>query len=171
MAFRPPFNALDETLPAEAGGDTEATFTISDLAAAFDLTPRSIRFYEDEGLLSPGRDGVARVYSRKDRARLALICRGKRLGFSLAEVREFLALYDVDEAQVEQMSYLLGRARCRIDALERQLADVRQTLGELRALEDAIVTHLDRHGADPDRRGGARSGRAVPDTDSRGSPS
>jgi len=171
MASRPPLNALTDTLPGEPGGEAGATFTISDLAAAFDLTPRSIRFYEDEGLLSPGREGAARVYTRKDRARLALICRGKRLGFSLAEIREFLDLYDVDEAQVEQMSYLLTRARQRIDALERQLADVRQTLDELRSLEGAIVTHLDRHGAGPGRRDDAAGDRAVPDTDNRGSPS
>src|SRR6266852_3999653 len=81
------------------------TYSIADLAREFDVTHRAIRFYEDEGLLSPGRDGTRRVYSKRDWVRLKLILRGKRLGFSLAEIREMLELYDSapdDRPQLEK---------------------------------------------------------------------
>jgi DNA-binding transcriptional MerR regulator len=120
----------------------QRTFTISELAEEFGITPRTIRFYEDQGLLAPRRDGMNRVYSHRDRARLALTCRGKRLGFSLAEIKDFLNLYDVDDRQIEQMRFALTRGRERIKVLETQLADVEQTLRELRELERAIVDHL-----------------------------
>ncbi|WP_225770099.1 MerR family DNA-binding transcriptional regulator [Inquilinus sp. Marseille-Q2685] len=126
------------------------SYSIGDLAAAFDITPRSIRFYEDEGLLSPERAGLTRIYSHRDRARLALICRGKRLGFSLAEIKEFLDLYDRDHGQVGQMSYFLGRARARRAALEAQLVDVQQTIADLKGIEDEIVAFLKREGALPE---------------------
>ncbi|MEE8272920.1 MAG: MerR family transcriptional regulator [Alphaproteobacteria bacterium] len=121
---------------------------MSELAASFELTPRTIRFYEDEGLLAPGRDGTTRVYRRRDRARLALICRGKRLGFSLAEIKEFLDLYDGDRRQVEQIRFAAARARSRIEALEVQLDDVTQTLHELRRIEGEMIAFLGRQGAD-----------------------
>lgn len=132
--------------PAEG----ERHWGIAELAAEFGLTARTIRHYEDEALIEPARDGLTRVYGRRDRARLALICRGKRLGFTLAEIREFLDLYDIDEGQIGQMAYLLGRARARIAGLERQMEDVRRTLDELRALEAAIVDHLAAQGVDPE---------------------
>jgi len=135
--------------PDDAGG--ERTFTISELADAFQVTPRTIRFYEDQGLLSPKRDGFNRVYSHRDRARLTLICRGKRLGFSLAEIKDFLDLYDVDDRQIEQMRFALAHGRERIASLEVQLVDVQQTLSELRALENQIVEHLKAAGAAPDK--------------------
>jgi DNA-binding transcriptional MerR regulator len=128
----------------------QRSYSIGELAAAFDITPRSIRFYEDEGLLSPERAGLARIYSHRDRARLALICRGKRLGFSLAEIREFLDLYDREQGQVEQMTYFLGRARARRAALETQLVDVQQTIEDLKGIETEIVTFLKREGALPE---------------------
>lgn len=130
--------------------EAERSYSIGDLAAAFDITPRSIRFYEDEGLLSPERAGLTRIYSHRDRARLALICRGKRLGFSLAEIKEFLDLYDREHGQVEQMSYFLGRARARRAALETQLVDVQQTIEDLKGIEDEIVGFLKREGALPE---------------------
>lgn len=122
----------------------ERTYAIGELAGEFGLTLRTIRHYEDEGLLAPAREGQARVYSHRDRARLALICRGKRLGFSLPEIKEFLDLYDVGDAQVEQMRYLQMRARERAAALERQLRDVQQTLAELRDIDVRIERHLNR---------------------------
>ena len=128
----------------------QRSYSIGDLAAAFDITARSIRFYEDEGLLSPERAGLTRIYSHRDRARLALICRGKRLGFSLAEIREFLDLYDREQGQVEQMTYFLGRARARRAALETQLVDVQQTIEDLKGIETEIVTFLKREGALPE---------------------
>ncbi|AWB09258.1 transcriptional regulator (plasmid) [Azospirillum humicireducens] len=127
---------------------------IGDLAGEFGLTHRTIRHYEDEGLLSPERigsarggvHGGARIYSHRDRARLALICRGKRLGFSLAEIKDFLNLYDSGDAQIEQMRYMRTIARRRISALEQQLADVKQTLAELCTIDTQISEHLRRNG-------------------------
>jgi DNA-binding transcriptional MerR regulator len=141
---------LSMTDPPEEAGE-ERTFTISELADTFQVTPRTIRFYEDQGLLSPRRDGLNRVYSHRDRARLTLICRGKRLGFSLAEIKDFLDLYDVDDRQIEQMRFALAHGRERIASLEVQLVDVQQTLSELRALESQIVEHLKAAGAAPDK--------------------
>ena len=119
---------------------------IGELAGEFGLTHRTIRHYEDEGLLSPERVGSTRVYRHRDRARLALICRGKRLGFSLAEIKDFLNLYDTDDAQIEQMRYMRSIARRRISALEQQLADVQQTLAELCTIDTQISEHLRRNG-------------------------
>jgi DNA-binding transcriptional MerR regulator len=140
---------LSMTDPPDKAGE-ERTFTISELADTFQVTPRTIRFYEDQGLLSPKRDGLNRVYSHRDRARLTLICRGKRLGFSLAEIKDFLDLYDVDDRQIEQMRFALAHGRERIASLEVQLRDVQQTLSELRALERQIIDHLEAAGAAPD---------------------
>jgi DNA-binding transcriptional MerR regulator len=140
---------LSMTEPPDEAGE-ERTFTISELADTFQVTPRTIRFYEDQGLLSPRRDGLNRVYSHRDRARLTLICRGKRLGFSLAEIKDFLDLYDVDDRQIEQMRFALAHGRERIASLEVQLRDVQQTLSELRALERQIIDHLEAAGAAPD---------------------
>ena len=129
---------------------TAESFTISELSAEFGLTPRTIRFYEDEGLVSPGRSGMNRVYSRRDRARLELICRGKRLGFSLAEVKEFLDLYNRDQRQIEQMKYAASLARQRIESLEIQLEDVKQTLTDLRRIEKEMVDYLRSEGVEPE---------------------
>jgi DNA-binding transcriptional MerR regulator len=134
----------DSTRDASPDGQT---YTIGTLAAEFGVTPRTIRFYEDEGLIAPRRVGTSRIYSHQDRGRLALICRGKRLGFSLAEIKEFLDLYDTDPDQLGQMSFALERARGRIAQLEIQLADVQRTLGELREIEAAMADHLRRYGA------------------------
>ncbi|WP_395676188.1 MerR family DNA-binding transcriptional regulator [Inquilinus sp.] len=128
----------------------QRSYSIGDLAAAFDITARSIRFYEDEGLLSPERAGLTRIYSHRDRARLALICRGKRLGFSLADIKEFLDLYDRDHSKVGQMSFFLARARARRASLETQLVDVQQTIEDLRGIEAEITDFLKREGALPE---------------------
>ncbi|MBP2227763.1 DNA-binding transcriptional MerR regulator [Azospirillum agricola] len=131
---------------ATGRGADDRCRSIGELAEEFGLTHRTIRHYEEEGLLAPARDGQARVYAHRDRARLALICRGKRLGFSLAEIKDFLTLYDADDAQVEQMRYAQALAQGRIQALERQLQDVQQTLLELRTLDTQISEHLSRQG-------------------------
>ncbi|WP_083897126.1 MerR family DNA-binding transcriptional regulator [Azospirillum sp. B506] len=136
----------------EDAGDSRLSprLAIGELAGEFGLTHRTIRHYEDEGLLAPERigsnPGGARVYSHRDRARLALICRGKRLGFSLAEIKDFLNLYDTGDAQIEQMRYMRTIARRRISALEQQLADVKQTLAELCTIDTQISEHLSRNG-------------------------
>ena len=116
-------------------------FTIGELASAFALSPRAIRFYEDQGLLAPERVGLQRVYTKRDRARLQLILRGKRLGFSLADIREFLDLYDADRTKHRQMAALLDRTRTRISELEQQLEDITVTLAELRDMEAEVAAY------------------------------
>jgi DNA-binding transcriptional MerR regulator len=105
--------------------------SIGDLAGEFGVTPRTLRFYEDQGLLHPGRAGKARIFSARDRARLSLILRGKRLGFSLAEIKEMLDLYDLGDDQVEQLRLTQQKIRERIAQLEGQRADIESTLKEL----------------------------------------
>jgi DNA-binding transcriptional MerR regulator len=118
------------TLGDAALGDADS-FTITDLALAFNVTPRAIRFYEDQGLISPQRQGQNRIYSRRDRARLAWILRGKRVGFSLAEVREMLDLYDAGDGRTRQRLLTIERCRERIDALAEQRADIDDMIDEL----------------------------------------
>jgi len=108
------------------------TFSISDLAEEFGVTPRTIRFYESESLISPQRHGQARIYTPRDRARLALILRGKRVGFSLIEIKEMLDLYDLHDGRANQLSHALKKFDERINALERQRADIEHSLVELR---------------------------------------
>lgn len=117
-------------------------FTVNQLAAELGVTPRAIRFYEVKGLVAPRRAGTTRVFDRRDRARLLLVLRGKRLGFSLAEIREFLDLYDTDRTQQGQISLLLARVRQRIEELERQRRDLDQTLGELRLVENEAAAAM-----------------------------
>lgn len=114
-------------------------FTIGELAAEFGLSPRAIRFYEDQGLIAPQRAGTTRVYTKRDRARLQLILRGKRLGFSLSDIRAFLDLYDADRSK--QMTMTLDRTRTRIRDLEQQLDDITLTLAELRDMEAELLAY------------------------------
>ncbi len=116
-------------------------FTIGELSTDFSLSSRAIRFYEDQGLLSPQRVGSNRVYTKRDRARLQLILRGKRLGFSISDIREFLDLYDTDRTKRTQMAVALDRTRSRIQDLEQQLDDITVTLAELRDMEAEIVAY------------------------------
>lgn len=115
-----------------AKGERDALQTIQDVADELGMTTRAIRFYEDKGLLDPQRVGTMRVYSRREVARLQLILRGKRLGFSLREIKEFLDLYDADPLHLEQTKRLLARVNERVDALQAQREALDQTLGELR---------------------------------------
>ena len=110
-------------------------WTVTSLAKELGITPRSIRFYEDKGLIAPDRAGTTRVYTTRDRARMILILRGKRLGFSLREIRDFLDLYDADTSQTEQMRLLLTAVRHRISELEAQSAAITLSLDELREIE------------------------------------
>lgn len=118
------------------------SYTITDLAAEFAITTRTLRFYEDKGLLRPARQGNARIYGRRDRARLRLILRGKRLGFSLAEIQEMLDLYDVDDGQVTQLRTLLTKSRERLAAMCGQRRDIDEAIGELREVCRAIEQGL-----------------------------
>ena len=108
-----------------------ATFTISDLAKEFGVTTRTIRFYEDQGLLSPKREGTTRVFSSRDRVRLKLALRGKRLGFSLAEIRELFELYDVSRDEHKQLEEFLARLERRRAHLEQQREDIEVMLHEI----------------------------------------
>jgi DNA-binding transcriptional MerR regulator len=114
------------------------TYTISDLAREFDVTTRTIRFYEDEGLLSPERQGQARIYSPRDRVLLKLILRGKRLGFSLAECRELFDLYKPEEGNITQLQRMLDKLAGRRAAMEQQLNDIKVMQLELDAAEQRI---------------------------------
>ncbi|EKO3451163.1 MerR family transcriptional regulator [Vibrio fluvialis] len=108
------------------------TFKISELAKEFDITTRSIRFYEDMGLIEPERKGTVRIYHRRDKIRLKLIMRGKRLGFSLAEIRELFELYDTHqgETQLVKMLNIIDEKKA---VLQRQLDDIGVVMGELEA--------------------------------------
>ena len=121
--------------------DTTA-YSISDLAQEFNLTTRAIRFYEDEGLLQPGRNGRRRVYSVRDRVRLKLILRGKRLGFSLSDVRDIIEMYDLDAGETGQLRYFLDQIRERREALEQQRSDIDLTLKELDEIESQCQGRL-----------------------------
>ena len=116
--------------PMEAVPEDE-TFTITDLAAEFAVTPRAIRFYEGEGLIEPMRQGQNRVYSRRDRARLAWILRGKNVGFSLAEIKEILDLYHAGDGRVRQRERTLELCRRQIGVLTKQRNDIDATIAEL----------------------------------------
>ncbi|SFG59070.1 MerR family transcriptional regulator [Neptunomonas qingdaonensis] len=117
--------------------ENKATYSISELATEFDITTRSIRFYEDQGLLSPRRRGQTRIYSRQDRVRLKLILRGKRLGFSLAETRELFDLWDETLSGSEkQLNLLLNKILERKAALEQQLNDIAMVRLELESAEN-----------------------------------
>ena len=113
----------------------ELKYSISQLSREFGITTRAIRFYEDEGLLSPERMGRQRIYRPRDYTRLKLILRGKRLGFSLGEIRDMLNLYDDEPGEAAQLEVALGKSAQRKSMLEQQLEDIRLTLEELNDFE------------------------------------
>jgi DNA-binding transcriptional MerR regulator len=111
---------------------TSETMTIRQMCDAFDVTPRTLRFYEAKELLFPIREGQRRLFTRRDRARLKLILRGKRFGFSLEEIRQLLDLYYVGDSQETQLSRTLDIARDRLSDMERQRAELDVAIEELR---------------------------------------
>jgi DNA-binding transcriptional MerR regulator len=115
---------------------------IQEVADSLGITPRTLRFYEDKGLIEPRRVGNSRIYTKRDTARMQLILRGKRLGFSLKEIQEFLDLYDADPKHLEQMRALAGRCSERIEELRAQREAIDQTVKELAAMEREVIARI-----------------------------
>jgi len=129
-------------------GDNEELRGIQDVANSLGVTTRTLRFYEDRGLIEPRRVGTARVYSKRETGRMQLILRGKRLGFSLREIEEFLRLYDADPQHVEQMRVLAERCRERVDELRQQMTALVQTVAELETIEREARERIAKAGED-----------------------
>lgn len=127
-----------------------ATYSIAELAREFGVTPRAIRFYEDQGLIHPARQGLNRIYSHADRFRLGWILRGKRLGCSLAEIKELLDLYETDRSRVSQLKAFLKRVRTHAAELDRKARDLQAQIEELREMEAGAQRMLRERGVDPD---------------------
>ncbi|KTA80178.1 MerR family transcriptional regulator [Aeromonas salmonicida] len=120
----------------------EITYSISELAHEFDITPRTIRYYEDEGLITPTREGQTRIYSHKDKIRLKLTLRGKRLGFSLAEIRELFDMYDTDRSSKTQLHSMIQLINAKRQSLHQQLEDIQMVMAELEAAEQRCANSL-----------------------------
>lgn len=125
-----------------ASTENQELFAIADLANEFKISTRTIRYYESKGLISPERLGTTRVFRRRDRARLNLILRGKRLGFSLRDIEEYLSLYDVNKGKHAQEKMLLELVDQRIDLLKRQMNDLKITLSELKDIKKSVEGNL-----------------------------
>ena len=121
-----------------------AEFSISDLAREFDITPRAIRFYEDQGLLAPRRDGQRRIYTPRDRTRLKLTLRGKRLGLTLSEIRELIDMYEPGRDARPQLERFLAVLESHKGSLLQQRADIEVQLSELQAFEKKVKKQLRR---------------------------
>ncbi|MFG1302950.1 MerR family DNA-binding transcriptional regulator [Xanthobacter autotrophicus] len=127
---------------SNSGGPTDTFFSVAELACALATTARTIRFYEDKGLIAPRRAGVMRVYTKRDSARMVLILRGKRLGFSLQEIKEYLDLYDFDPTQADQLRLLQKKVRDRFEMLEKQRQAIDEMMAELKEIEDQSLAAL-----------------------------
>lgn len=127
--------ALDQITRGTTRSLGDAFHTVTQLARELGITARTIRFYEDKGLICPQRAGTTRVYTARDRARMILILRGKRLGFSLREIKEYLDLYETDHTQVEQVRLLLASVHKRLDMLREQRRALETTIGELEDIQ------------------------------------
>ena len=117
-------------------------YTISDLAKEFDVTTRTIRFYEDQNLISPLRKGTRRLFRARDRTRLKLILRGKRLGFTLAEILEIVDMYDAAPGEVGQLRLLISKIESRRAQLQQQMQDIEATLSDLSEVENRCRDRL-----------------------------
>ena len=127
-------NRVDSAWPEQPHAD-DRTWTIAELADEFAVTHRTIRFYEDRGLVTPERNGTRRIYHPRDRVRLALVLRGKRLGFDLAEIARIVDMYDQEPGEEGQLRYLLDQIERRRAELEQRRRDIEDTLTELDEVE------------------------------------
>lgn len=127
---------------SRAEADNRDLFAIADLAKEFGISTRAIRFYEAKGLLAPERVGATRIFRRRDRARLILILRGKRLGFSLRDISDYLSLYDANRSQ--QVNLLIDKVDERLASLEGQLLDLQTTIAELREIRKLADQRLEK---------------------------
>jgi DNA-binding transcriptional MerR regulator len=109
---------------------SDRTYTISELSREFDVTPRALRFYEDKGLLAPRREGLSRIYTARERGRLQIILRGKRLGFALSDIKEIIDLYDLNDGARAQMTTALKKFRKRLEDLKAQREDIAFAIAE-----------------------------------------
>jgi DNA-binding transcriptional MerR regulator len=139
----------------QAQMNKQITYSIGDLAREFDITTRSIRFYEDQGLLTPTRQGQTRLYTNKDRVRLKLILRGKRLGFSLAETKRLFDLYDLENSSARQLYTVFELIAEKRLSLQQQLEDIKVLLVELNNLEERCRDELAEIEAGPSAQPGA----------------
>lgn len=128
--------------------DDMPTYSIRQLCREFGATARALRFYEDKGLLNPARKGQTRVYTSRDRARLKLILRGRRIGFTLSEIQEMLDLYDRKDHNVHQMAVALPRHRAQVEALKRQREDLDEAIKMAEAACEAMEKRLSEHRPD-----------------------
>jgi DNA-binding transcriptional MerR regulator len=138
----PPAPALG---PPNAAGRPGQSFTIHDLVSEFRVTSRTLRFYEEKGLLAPSRRGQDRLYSRRDRARLKLVLMGRSVGFSLEEVRDMLDLYDLGDGQRTQLEVALGRFEEKLAELDARRRDLDRAYDELSHARDVVKARLARH--------------------------
>lgn len=129
---------------ADRADPTARTWTITELADEFDVTLRTIRFYEDKGLIAPERRGIQRVFHARDRVRLALILRGRRIGFSLDEIRRIVDMYHAEPGEIGQLHYLLAQIDRRRADLDQRLRDIELTLAELDQVEQRCREDLGR---------------------------
>lgn len=138
---------MAEASPGQPQGDTEPLHGIKAVAQELGITQRTLRFYEDKGLIQPRRVGSTRVYSRREIARMQLILRGKKLGFTLREISEFLDLYDTDPTHIEQVRHLSARVEHRLAVLGSQRAALDETIGELEQIHREATDWITRVGA------------------------
>jgi DNA-binding transcriptional MerR regulator len=125
---------------------TRPHLTIGALCEEFGVTARALRFYEDEALISPERRGTQRLYSERDRSRLAWILRGKRVGLSLSEIKELLDLYDLGDGRRTQRLKTIERCQDKVDALQRQRLDIDATIEELDRFIALVKAQTDQEG-------------------------
>ena len=130
----------------DVGATGRATFTIRDLTKEFGISARTLRFYEEKGLIAPRRNGQERLYGRRDRARLRLVLMGKAVGFSLEEVRQMLDLYDLGDGQVTQLRVALEKFKQQIGRLRRQKSEIERAIAELTRASRAVESTLTARG-------------------------